>query len=142
METYFTQYPAVMAFRKELIEEAKRTGYARTLYGRRRPMPELTASKYMTRQFGERVAVNMPIQGTSADIIKLAMVRIDRALRDNGLKARLILQVHDELLIDAPKEETERVIALLKEAMENAVSLGVPLSASVSSSEVSWYYCK
>lgn len=142
IESYFTQYPGIHAFMEEMIRRAKETGYAETLLGRRRLLPELHAAKYMTRQFGERVAMNMPIQGTAADIIKLAMVRTEQALKEGGFQSKLILQVHDELLIDARKEEAEAVQALLKTAMEEAFQMAVPLKAEVSISEVSWYYCK
>lgn len=142
IESYFTQYPGIHAFMEEMIRRAKETGYAETLLGRRRLLPELHAAKYMTRQFGERVAMNMPIQGTAADIIKLAMVRTEQALKEGGFQSKLILQVHDELLIDARKEEAEAVQALLKTAMEEAFHMAVPLKAEVSDSEVSWYYCK
>ena len=142
IESYFTQYPGIHAFMEEMVNRAKETGYAETLLGRRRLLPELHAAKYMTRQFGERVAMNMPIQGTAADIIKLAMVRTEQALKAGGFKSKLILQVHDELLIDAVREEAEAVQALLKEAMEGAFQMAVPLKAEVSHSEVSWYYCK
>ncbi len=142
IESYFTQYPGIHAFMEEMVNRAKETGYAETLLGRRRLLPELHAAKYMTRQFGERVAMNMPIQGTAADIIKLAMVRTEQALKAGGFKSKLILQVHDELLIDALLEEAEAVQALLKEAMEDAFQMAVPLKAEVSHSDVSWYYCK
>lgn len=142
IESYFTQYPGIHAFMETMVNRAQETGYAETLLGRRRLLPELHAAKYMTRQFGERVAMNMPIQGTAADIIKLAMVRTEKALKDGGYKSKLILQVHDELLIDAVREEADAVQALLKESMEEAFQMAVPLKAEVSSSEVSWYYCK
>ena len=115
--------------------------YAKTLYGRRRPLPELRASNGMTRSFGERVARNMPIQGTAADIIKLAMVRVHRRLSEEGMQARLILQVHDELIVEAPEAEAERAAALLKEEMESAASLSVKLSADVGIGKT-WYDAK
>ena len=124
-----------------LIEEAKSCGYAKTLYGRRRPLPELRASNRATRSFGERVARNMPIQGTAADIIKRAMVRVHRRLAEEGMRARLILQVHDELIVEAPEEEAERAAALLKEEMEGAADLSVKLSVDVHVGKT-WYDAK
>ena len=112
-------------------ETAKRTGCVRTLWNRRRDLPELKSSNFNTRAFGERVALNMPIQGTAADIIKLAMVRVDRALKAEGLKAKMVLQIHDELLFDVPRGEVESVSALAKREMELALDLGVPLEVSV-----------
>ena len=143
IDNYFLHYPGIKAFMDGSVRFAKENGYARTLSGRRRPLPELSASnRYMTRQFGERVAMNMPVQGTAADIIKAAMINVERALEEGGYGSRLILQVHDELLIDARKEEAAEVAALLKREMENCFSLKVPLKVAVSESEVSWYYCK
>lgn len=139
--SYFKQYPGIEAFVKELVAKAKETGYAQTLSGRRRYLPELTSPKYMVRQFGERVAMNMPIQGTAADIIKLAMIRVNEALTKGGYKSKLILQVHDELLIDALKSEQQEVTQLLTECMQNAFNLAVPLKVDVHAAE-SWYECK
>jgi len=124
-----------------LIEKAKETGYGETMFGRRRPLPELRAGNAMTRAFGERVARNMPIQGTAADIIKIAMVRVYRRLKAEGLRAKLILQVHDELIVEAPQEEAARVSALLAEEMEGAAALSVPLSVDVHTG-VTWYDAK
>ena len=109
----------------------KPRGYVTTLYGRRRALPELKSSNFNIRAFGERVALNMPIQGTAADIIKLAMVRVWRRLRDEKLAAKLLLQVHDELIVECPEDEAERVSALLQEEMEHAAQLSVPLTAEV-----------
>ena len=120
-----------------VIKEAKERGYVETLFGRRRPVPELKASNFNTRSFGERVARNMPIQGTAADIIKLAMVNVQRRFEGEGLEARLILQVHDELIAECPESEAERVAALLEEEMERAVTLSVPLIAEAHSGR-SW----
>ena len=125
----------------DMVGLAKETGYASTLMGRRRYLPELTSSKYLTRAFGERVAMNMPIQGTAADIIKAAMIKVYNRLKEEGCKARLILQVHDELLIDCPKDEADKVKNLLKESMENAFPMEVPLKVSVASGET-WYDAK
>ena len=143
IDNYFLHYPQIKAFMEYAVRFAKDNGYAVTLSGRRRPLPELSpANKYMTRQFGERVAMNMPVQGTAADIIKRAMINVERALEAGGFKSRLILQVHDELLIDAVRDEAEAVRELLRREMENCFPLAVPLKVSVSESDVSWYYCK
>ena len=141
IEEYLCHYGAVAGFMSRLIEEAKSCGYAKTLYGRRRPLPELRASNRATRSFGERVARNMPIQGTAADIIKRAMVRVHRRLAEEGMRARLILQVHDELIVEAPEEEAERAAALLKEEMEGAADLSVKLSVDVHVGKT-WYDAK
>ena len=131
------KYHGVREYMDRVIAEAKERGYVETLFGRRRPVPELKASNFNTRSFGERVARNMPIQGTAADIIKLAMVNVRRRLRAEGLEARLILQVHDELIAECPEREAERVAALLEEEMERAVTLSVPLTAEAHSGH-SW----
>ena len=131
IEKYFRKYPGVKRFMDEFAAEGIRNGYARTLLGRRRYLPELQSPKAPVREFGKRAAMNTPVQGTAADIIKLAMVRVDRALREAGLQSRLILQVHDELLLECPPEEAEQASALLKEAMEGAMELKVPLVAEV-----------
>ena len=133
IEQYFLTYPKVKQFQEETVKNAKETGYTVTMFKRRRIIPELKSSNFMQRQFGERAAMNAPIQGTAADIIKIAMLKADKALKDEGLKARLILQVHDELLIEAPKDEEEKVKEILKREMENAVSLSVPLEVEVGS---------
>lgn len=129
IDAYMQKYHGVREYMDRVIAEAKERGYVETLFGRRRPVPELKASNFNTRSFGERVARNMPIQGTAADIIKLAMVNVRRRLRAEGLEARLILQVHDELIAECPEREAERVTALLEEEMERAVTLSVPLTA-------------
>ena len=129
MDLYFERYPGVLEYMERTRAQAKEQGYVETLMHRRRDLPELTASNFNTRSFGERVARNMPIQGTAADVIKLAMVRVDNRLRKEQLKAKLILQVHDELIVECPEEEKERVAALLTEEMEGAMHLSVPLTA-------------
>ena len=131
IEKYFIKYPGVKRFMDEAASEGARRGYAVTLMGRRRYLPELKSPKAPVREFGKRAAMNTPIQGTAADIMKLAMVRTDEALRREGMKSRLILQVHDELLLECPPEEADRAAELLREAMENAVRLRVPLVAEV-----------
>ena len=138
---YFERYPKVQTYLKESVARAKERGYAETLFKRKRPLPELSASNYNVRQFGERVAMNMPIQGTAADIIKIAMVHVDRALKDGGFKARLVLQIHDELLVDTPREEAEQVMKLMQNAMEGVASLSVRLVAEAKCGE-SWYETK
>ena len=137
IDAYMQKYYGVREYMDRVIAEAKERGYVETLFGRRRPVPELKASNFNTRSFGERVARNMPIQGTAADIIKLAMVNVRRRLRAEGLEARLILQVHDELIAECPEREAERVAALLEEEMERAVTLSVPLTAEAHSGH-SW----
>ena len=131
IEKYFRKYPGVKRFMDEFAAEGVKNGYARTLMGRRRYLPELQSPKAPVREFGKRAAMNTPVQGTAADIIKLAMVRVDKALRDAGMQSRLILQVHDELLLECPPEEAEQAARLLREAMEGAMELRVPLVAEV-----------
>ena len=131
IEKYFRTYPGVKRFMDRTASEGADRGYAETLMGRRRYLPELKSPKAPIREFGKRAAMNTPVQGTAADIIKLAMVRIDRALREAGLQSRLILQVHDELLLECPPEEADRAAELLREAMEGAIELSVPLVAEV-----------
>ena len=129
IETYFERFPGIRRYMDEVVAQAKERGYVETLMHRRRALPELAASNFNTRSFGERVARNMPIQGTAADVIKLAMVRVDERLHKENLKAKLILQVHDELIVECPEEEKETVARLLTEEMEGAVHLSVPLTA-------------
>ncbi len=141
IERYFATYPGVKHFLDGLVTQAREQGYVSTLYGRRRPVPELKSSNFMQRNFGERIAMNSPIQGTAADIMKLAMIRVDRQLHREGLKTRIILQVHDELLLEAPLKEKERVCLLLKEEMEAAASLAVTLEVDVNTGG-SWFETK
>jgi len=138
---YFEKYPRVKSYLDETIETAKKTGYVSTLYNRRRAMPELKSPNFNQRAFGNRVAMNMPIQGTAADIIKIAMINVHNRLKSEGLAAKLILQVHDELLLEVPEAEIPRVKSLLREEMENAATLTLPLVADVSEGE-SWYETK
>lgn len=138
IDKYFETYPKIKAFLDSTVEQAKKDGYIKTLFNRIRPIPELSSSNFMQRQFGERVAMNSPIQGTAADIIKIAMIRVhDRLIRDK-LKSKLILQVHDELLIEALEEEKEQVIALLEEEMKNAVKLKVSMEVGTETG-YDWY---
>lgn len=141
IKKYKETYGGVDAYLQGLVELARQNGFVETLYHRRRYIPELTAQKAITRAFGERVAMNSPIQGTAADIIKIAMLRVDQALRRENFAAKLILQVHDELIIEAPENEAEAVAALLKREMENAAALAVTLTAEVSLGKT-WYDCK
>ena len=113
----------------KMVADAKENGYAQTLFNRRRYLPELASSNHMMRAFGERVAMNMPIQGTAADIIKIAMIRVDNRLEKENMKSRLILQVHDELIVEAPLEEAEKALKIVTDEMENACSFKVKLLA-------------
>ena len=131
LEQNFETYPAIKTYLDGLVEDARTRGYAKTMFGRRRPVPELSSSNFMQRSFGERVAMNSPIQGTAADIIKLAMIRTYKALQETGLKSRMLLQVHDELVLEVPQEELPQVKDLLKQAMEQAAELQVPLTIDI-----------
>ena len=128
MDAYLEKYSGVREYMKSIVEKAKAEGYVKTLYNRRRALPELKSSNFNTRSFGERVALNMPIQGTAADIIKLAMVNVYNRLKAEGLESKLILQVHDELICECPEHEAQRVAELLSEEMSGAVQLSVPLT--------------
>ena len=127
IEKYFETYPDVKKYIDSLVEEAKEKGYSVTMYNRRRQIPELKSANFMQRQFGERVAMNAPIQGTAADIIKLAMIRVYNELKNRHLKSKLILQVHDELLIETYKDELDEVKAIVEDGMKHAATLSVPL---------------
>ncbi len=141
IEHYLNSYPKVAAYLRDVVKKATEDGYVTTMFGRRRAIPELSASKKPLRAFGERVAMNSPIQGSAADIIKIAMVRTDAALRASGLDAKLILQVHDELIVEAAASDAEAAKALLVREMEAAASLSVTLSVEANIGE-SWYDCK
>ena len=132
IDRYFAAYPGVRSFLDETVAEAHRTGYAVTLYGRRRHIPELRSGNYNLRSFGERTAMNHPMQGTAADIMKLAMIDVDGALREAGLRTRLVLQVHDELVFEAPADEVDDLSALAKREMQGVAELCVPLVVDVS----------
>lgn len=138
---YFSSYPEVKAYMDDNVRFAKENGYVMTLLGRKRYIHELKSTNYNLRQFGERAAMNMPLQGSAADIIKIAMIGVYRRLKREGLKAKLVLQVHDELVLDTPLEETEQVKKLLREEMEGAMQLSVPLIAEASVGD-SWYDAK
>lgn len=131
IERYFETYPGIKEYLDGLVDFARKNGYVTTMYGRRRPVPELSSSNFMQRSFGERIAMNSPIQGTAADIIKLAMIRVSRRLKEQKLKSRLVLQVHDELLIECHKSELDVVQKLLKEEMMKAAVLSVPLDVDM-----------
>lgn len=141
IEQYFETYPGVKAFLDKLVSDAKKNGYITTMFGRRRPVPELSSSNFMQRSFGERVAMNSPIQGTAADIIKIAMIRVWKALKEQGLKSRLILQVHDELVIETLREEEAQVRKLLEENMKAAADLAVTLEVDLHTGD-NWYEAK
>ncbi|MBR0081640.1 MAG: DNA polymerase I [Clostridia bacterium] len=138
---YFERYPGVKSYLEESVAAGKANGYAVTLFGRRRPLPELKSSNYNVRQFGERVAMNMPIQGSAADMIKLAMIAVHDRLQQNGMRAKLVLQIHDELIVDAPREEAEEVAALMQDCMEHVIALKVQLVAEAKIGE-SWFETK
>lgn len=141
IESYLKHYSGIDKYMHDVVEKAKDTGYVETVFGRRRYLPELSASNGMTRAFGERVARNAPIQGTAADIIKIAMIKVDKHLTEENLEARLVLQVHDELIVECPSHESMRVAMILQEEMEKAVSLSVPLVAD-SAVGKTWYDAK
>ena len=141
IDRYFETYSDVKSYMKQSVETAKENGFIKTLLGRRRVINELKSSNYNVRSFGERAAMNMPLQGSSADIIKVAMLHVFNRLKEGNYKAKLVLQVHDELVIDCPESETEEVSKILKEEMENAVKLRVPLTVEVGIGK-SWYETK
>lgn len=141
IERYFETYPKIKTFLDGLVEQAKQTGYVTTMFGRRRPVPELSSSNFMQRSFGERIAMNSPIQGTAADIIKIAMIRVHDRLLEEGLQSRLILTVHDELLVETAKEETEQVKAIMEEEMHHAADLKVTLEVDTHAGN-NWYEAK
>lgn len=141
IENYFETYPGIKRFLDDTVAHAKEEGYVVTLFGRRRPVPELKSSNFMQRNFGERVAMNAPIQGSAADIMKIAMIGVNQELKEKGLKSKLILQVHDELLIEAYEDEVEEVKEILKRQMEEAADLDVPLIVDMHTGE-NWYEAK
>lgn len=141
IDDYFATYPRIKTFLDHAVTHAKEEGYVVTLFGRRRPVPELSSSNFMQRSFGERVAMNSPIQGAAADIIKIAMIRVNQRLKDQKMKSRLVLQVHDELLIEAYEPELDEVQNILKEEMEHAAELKVPLEIDMHTGD-NWYEAK
>ena len=141
IENYFATYPKIKGFLDGLVAEAKEQGYVETMFQRRRPVPEIRSGNFMQRSFGERVAMNSPIQGTAADIIKIAMIRVEQALKEQNLESRLILQVHDELLLEAKEDEVEAVKAILEREMKGAANLAVPLEIDMHTG-TNWYEAK
>lgn len=138
IEQYFATYPGIKAYLNDCVQMGKKQGYVTTMFGRRRPIPELRSSNFMQRSFGERIAMNSPLQGTAADIIKIAMIRVDRRLREEGLFSRIVLQVHDELLVEAKKSETGRVKEILETEMRGAAKLSVALEVGMEEGE-DWF---
>ena len=141
IDQYFATYPGIKAFLDKLVSDAKELGYVETLYGRKRPVPELKSSNFMQRSFGERIAMNSPIQGTAADIMKIAMIRVYEGLKKAGLKSRLILQVHDELVIETLESEVEAVKEILYHSMKDAAKLKVELEVDMHTG-MTWYDAK
>jgi DNA polymerase-1 len=141
IDAYFATYPQVKIFLDGLVSSAKEKGYTETAFGRKRPVPELKSGNFMMRQFGERVAMNAPIQGTAADIMKIAMIRVFERLRREGLRSEMILQIHDELLIETAPGEEEAVARILEEEMKGAADLKVSLEVDVESGS-DWYGTK
>ena len=141
IKQYFETYPKVKQFLDKQVEDAKKNGYITTMFGRRRPVPELASSNFMQRSFGERIAMNSPIQGTAADIMKIAMIRVWIMLREKNLKSRLILQIHDELVIETWKSEEKEVAQLLEDGMKKAASLAVELEVDLHTG-TDWYEAK
>jgi DNA polymerase-1 len=141
IEKYFETYPKIKSYLDGAVAEAKEKGYSTTMFGRRRPIPELSSSNFMQRSFGERIAMNSPIQGTAADIIKIAMIQVNEELKKRNLRSRLLLQIHDELLVETHKDEIAEVSQIMVEKMQNAAQLSVPLEAEVKQGK-NWYEAK
>ena len=141
IDEYFKTYKTLKNYLDNLVKSAKENGYTKTIYGRRRPVPELSSGNFMQRQFGERIAMNSPLQGTAADIIKIAMINVYKRLKNERLESRLILQIHDELLIETKIGEEEQVREILSEEMVNAATLRVPLAIDIHSGK-DWYEAK
>ncbi len=141
MNSYLSKFSGVRAYMHDIVESARQLGFVQTLYGRRRRIPELKSSNFNIRSGAERIALNTPIQGSAADIIKLAMLRVSQALEQRGLPARLLLQVHDELIVECPEAESETVKALVTQQMEQVCQLAVPLIAEAKAGR-SWYNAK
>ena len=141
IEQYLTEYAGVRKFMQDCVQKAKDTGYSTTMFGRKREIKELKSNNYMVRQFGERAAMNTPVQGTAADIMKIAMIKVYKELKNRNLQTKIVLQVHDEMMLETPLNEAAEVKTILKECMESAANLKVPLIAEVSEAE-NWYECK
>jgi DNA polymerase-1 len=141
IDNYLKTYSGVKLYMENIVNYAKENGYVETIFGRRRYIPDIHAKNKQLQAFAERISMNTPIQGTAADLIKLAMIRVSSALKENGLKAKLILQVHDELIVETPENEVETVKNILKYEMEHAASLKVPVIADVGTGK-NWYDAK
>lgn len=141
IEEYLSEYAGINTFMENIIEKTKEKGYVETLFNRRRYVPELSSKNYMVRQFGKRVAMNTPIQGTAADIMKIAMINVYKRLKDENLEAKIVLQVHDEMMIETSDKEKEQVKKIIKQEMESAIKLEIPLIAEISEAKT-WYECK
>ena len=141
IQQYLSEYEGIRNFMNSSVEKAKKLGYAETLFNRRRIIKELSSNNYMVRQFGERAAMNTPVQGTAADIMKIAMIKVYNELKKQNLKSKIVLQVHDEVMLEVPKDEVEKVKILVKDCMENAATLDVPLVVEMSEAD-NWYDCK
>ena len=141
IEEYLEQYAGIKEFMEEITKKATEEGYVETLFHRRRYIPELKSNNYMVRQFGSRAAMNTPIQGTAADIMKIAMINVLKEIKNRGLRSKIVLQVHDEMMIEAPEEEKEEIKQIMKKCMESAIELQVPLTAEISEAK-NWYDCK
>ena len=141
IEKYLTLYPEVNEYMQEIVKKAKENNSVRTLFNRKRTIDELSNTNYMIRQMGERIALNTPIQGTAADILKLAMIKIDERFKEDNLKTKMILQVHDELIFDVPDEELQVVTDIVQEIMENIYKLSVPLKVEIDYGR-DWYEAK
>lgn len=141
IDQYLEEYSGIKKYMEDVVERAKQKGYAETEFGRKRYIQELKSSNYMVREFGKRAAMNTPIQGTAADIMKIAMIKVFNQIKEKNLKSKIVLQVHDEMMIEAPIEEKEQIKEILKQSMENAVTLKVPLIAEISEAN-NWYDCK
>ena len=141
IEEYLEQYSEINKFMDDITEQAKEKGYVETIFHRRRYIPELKSKNYMVRQFGSRAAMNTPIQGTAADIMKIAMIKVYNELERRNLKSRIVLQVHDEMMIETIEEEKEEVKEIMVKSMESAIKLDVPLIAEISEAN-NWYDCK
>ena len=138
---YLEKYQGIKHFMNDIVESAKAKGYVETLFGRRRYIPEIKSSNYMVRQFGSRVAMNTPIQGTAADIMKIAMINVNKTLKEKNINGKIVLQIHDELLLEVSKEDKQQAKEILKQCMENAMKLSVPLEVEISEGE-DWYEVK
>ena len=141
IKQYLEEYSEIKQYMDRVVNQAKEQGYACTMFGRRREIKELASNNYMVRQFGSRVAMNTPIQGTAADIMKIAMINVNKTLKENHINGKIVLQIHDELLLEVSKEDKQQAKEILKQCMENAMKLSVPLEVEISEGE-DWYEVK